>query len=305
MPKQNIHNKMKYTICLLLAVATLWLQSSCTRDDEPVTPTITPTADADDENNEEENDTIKDMTTVVPVAFIAKIDDRYDLSRYTTTRCVLEIYSGVNKIYETINVYPQPSTACTMVAELDEGDHYTCLLWIDFDENGYDISGGLKNVRTGNKPTLAFYAALDFDTDTKKYEVTLHPAVAKMALVASNGTSDGIGSFGVYHAMPFQLLFNVANGNAFIDDGADAYTPRIDFEINSISEDSEVAHFYTFVPDDGLTVDLEIDFNGTHHEEKDVDLRKGCATTLTGDLETMDFNIKITDLIIDEPSISL
>lgn len=299
---------MRLAIILLFATFVSFLHTSCNRNDEPITPTITPTTGADeedDDNDDEENDSIKDMTTAVPVAFIAKIDERYELEEYGMARCALEIYSGANKVYETTNIYTQPSHVYTMTAEIDEGNHYTCLLWVDFDEDGYDVSNGLKDVKTGSNPSLAFYGTLDFNTDTKKYEVMLQPAVAKAVLAASDGTPNGIGSFGVSHAMSFRHSFNVADGNAFIDDEAVPYTPEIIFAINSMPEESEVAHFYTFVPNDGLTVDLDIDFNGTYHEEKDVALRKGCATTLTGNLGTMDFNIKITDLRQEEPNIDL
>ena len=98
---------MRLAIILLFATFVSFLHTSCNRNDEPVTPTITPTTGADEEddnNDDEENDSIKDMTTAVPVAFIAKIDERYELEEYGMARCALGIYSGANKVYETTNI---------------------------------------------------------------------------------------------------------------------------------------------------------------------------------------------------------
>jgi len=57
-----------------------------------------------------------------------------------------------------------------------------------------------------------------------------------------------------------------------------------------------VAEFYTFTPDGGITVNLQVNYNDRSKTTENVALQKGRVTTLEGDSETMDFSTSITDI---------
>ncbi len=51
------------------------------------------------------------------------------------------------------------------------------------------------------------------------------------------------------------------------------------------------------LPDGGMKVNLQIDYNGKAENIENVTLQRERTTTLEGDLETMDFSIIITDFL--------
>ena len=57
-----------------------------------------------------------------------------------------------------------------------------------------------------------------------------------------------------------------------------------------------MAEFYTFTPDGGITVNLQVNYNDRSKTTENVALQKGRVTTLEGDSETMDFSTSITDI---------
>lgn len=291
---------------------------SCNEDDKGLTPPEKTeiTHDREDSDNEQQDDAqpedkeeqkgeettpetgnpeIEDMTTTVPVAFLVSIEERSAVD--VPTRYALEIYSGTERVYETENLYNFPSMVSVLVAELNEGKQYTCLLWADNGTDCYDITDGLKSVRAGSRPSMAFSGNIQFDTETKKYEITLQPAVAAVTLETSDVTESGSGYFGISPTTPLNYMFNVATGN--IEETDKQYSPGVDFTIDDTSGKGEAARFYTFAPTTDTNVDLIVDYNGQYKTAESLPIRKGRATTLRGDLSAMDFSIEITDILKD------
>lgn len=277
--------------CIVFAVT--FMAISCHKDEpdnltlpEDNTETVT-----DNETNEEDEtqdkDEPQDMTTVVPVAFLVSTDsDRFPDG---LTRYAMEVYCGEEKVDETINIYDFPNTNSALIANLREGKQYTCLIWADNGTDSYDISEGLKNVRAGIEPSLAFSGTMDFNTDTKKYEISLQPAVAQIVLKINGTTEGGSGYFGISSATPLNYDFNVATGD--VTETVNSYSPSVDFNVNN-----NVAKFYTFASESGTNVDLIVDCNGKSQIIKNMTIQKGRTLTLEGDLSNMDFNIKISDI---------
>lgn len=310
---------MKRFVWFILAFMSLVIVS-CNEDDEHPTPPeknkTEMTHDREDSSNnqqddaqpedkeeqkgeettpETENPEVEDMTTTIPVAFLVSVGGQNatdGLIRY-----VLEIYSGTERVYETENLYDFPSMVSVLVAELNEGKQYTCLLWADNGTDCYDITGGLKSVRTGSRPSIAFSGTALFDTDTKKYEITLQPAVAAVILETDDSTESGSGYYGISPTTPLNYAFNVATGN--VEETDKQYLPGVDFTVGGVSGDGEAARFYTFAPTTDAYVDLVVDYNGQYKTLENFPIRKGRATTLRGDLSAMDFSIKITDILKD------
>lgn len=277
--------------CIVFAVA--FMTISCHKD-EPDNPTLpegnTETVNGN-ENNEgngtQDGDEPQDMTTVVPVAFLVSTDS--DCFPDGLKRYVMEVYYGEEKVDETVNIYDFPSTNSVLIANLREGEQYTCLIWADNGTDSYDISEGLKNVRTGSEPSLAFSGTMDFNTDTKKYEMGLQPAVAQIVLKTNGTTEGGSGHFGISSATPLDYAFNVATGDVTETDNS--YSPSVDFNVND-----DVTKFYTFAPKNSTNVDLIVDYNGKSQIIKNITIQKGRTLTLEGNLSNMDFNIKISDI---------
>lgn len=244
---------------------------------------------------ETENPEVENMTTTVPIAFLVSVGGQNATDGLT--RYVLEIYSGTERVYETENLYDFPSMVSVLVTELNEGKQYTCLLWADNGTDCYDITDGLKSVRTGSRPSMAFSGNIQFDTDVKKYEITLQPTVAAVILETDDSTESGSGYFGISPTTPLNYAFNVATGN--VEETDKRYSPGVDFTVDGVSGDGEAARFYTFAPTTDAYVDLVVDYNGQYKTVENLPIRKGRATTLRGDLSAMDFSIKITDILKD------
>ena len=286
---------------------------SCNEDDECLTPPEKDqteiTHDGENSDSEQQDDTqpddkeetppetenpeVEDMTTTVPVAFLVSVGGQNATDGLT--RYALEIYSGTEKVYETENLYDFPNTVSVLVAELNEGKRYTCLLWADNGTDCYDITDGLKSIRTGSRPSIAFSGTVQFDTDTKKYEITLQPAVAAVTLEADDATESGSGYFGISPTTPLNYAFNVATGN--VEETDRQYSPGVDFTTDSVSGNGKVARFYTFAPTTDAYVDLIVDYNGQYKVVESLPVRKGRTTTLRGNLSAMDFSIKVTDIL--------
>lgn len=314
---------MKRFVWLALAFMSLVIVS-CNENDERLTPPekdkTEMTHDGEDSGNEQQDDTqpddkeeqeettpetgnpeVEDMTTTVPVAFLVSVEGRSAMDGLT--RYALEIYSGTERVYETENLYDFPNMVSVLVAELNEGEQYTCLLWADNGTDCYDITDGLKSVRTGSRPSIAFSGTALFDTDVKKYEITLQPAVAAVTLETDDSTESGSGYYGISPTTPLNYAFNVATGN--VEETDKRYSPGVDFTTDGVSGNGEVARFYTFAPTTDAYVDLNVDYNGQYKTVENLPIRKGRATTLRGDLSAMDFSIKITDILKDDTNAEL
>ena len=250
---------------------------------------------------ETDNPEVEDMTTTVPVAFLVSIGEQNATDGLT--RYALEIYSGTERVYETENLYDFPSMVSVLVAELNEGKQYTCLLWADNGTDCYDTTDGLKSVRTGSRPSMAFSGNIQFDTDTKKYEITLQPAVAVVTLETSDVTESGSGYFGISPTTPLNYAFNVATGN--VEETDKRYSPGVDFTVDGVSDNGEAARFYTFAPTTDAYVDLVVDYNGQYKAVESLPIRKGRTTTLRGGLSAMDFSIEVTDILKDSTNAEL
>ena len=206
-------------------------------------------------------------------------------------------------MYETENLYDFPCMVSVLVAELNEGKRYTCLLWADNGTDCYDTTDGLKSVRTGSRPSMAFSGNIQFDTDTKKYEITLQPAVAVVTLNTDDATESGSGYFGISPTTPLNYAFNVTTGN--VEETDKQYLPGVDFTVGGVSGDGEAARFYTFAPTTDAYVDLVVDYNGQYKTLENLPIRKGRATTLRGGLSAMDFSIEVTDILKDSTNAEL
>lgn len=306
-------------LCILCLFAAFSV--SCGHDEEPIKDSEPPsieetTDDAYDEEEQEptddsgeddtgvEDDPIVDYTTYVPVAFIAKVDDSFYMNEYDAlTRCVMEIYSDGKKVAEETNVYLSSFRVFTMTTNLDSSKQYKCLLWVDNGTDSYDTSNGLRSINMGSKPSLAFYATLDFNTDVKKYEVALKPAVAKVELESSTVAADGTGSLGVSALTPINYVFDVYDGTA--KNANMQIFPSADFTITNTNGATELAHFYTFAPNDAANVDLDIEYNKHSITIENVPIQTSRTTELVCDMSNMDFNIKIYEMGTDGVNIEL
>lgn len=294
-------------LCILCLFAAFSV--SCGHDEEPIKDNEPPsieeiTDDANDEEEQEptddsgeddtgvEDDPIVDYTTYVPVAFIAKVDDGFYMNEYDAlTRCVMEIYSDGKKVAEETNVYLSSFRVFTMTTNLDSSKQYKCLLWVDNGTDSYDTSNGLRSINMGSKPSLAFYATLDFNTDIKKYEVALKPAVAKVELESSTVAADGTGSLGVSALTPINYMFDVYD-ETVKNENLQIF-PTIDFTAKGVGANSVLAHFYTFAPNYAANIDLDITYNEHSVTKGNVPIQTSRTTKLIWDVPTMDFNIKI------------
>ena len=70
----------------------------------------------------------------------------------------------------------------------------------------------------------------------------------------------------------------------------ETYIPKTVFLLNN---SGKVAEFYTFTPDGGMTVNLQVNYNDRSKTTENVTLQSGYATTLEGDLETMEFDLLV------------
>ena len=174
-------------------------------------------------------------------------------------------------------------------AKLDKGKQYTCLLWFDNGQYGYDISEGLRCIRMSTKPALDFYGKLSFNSDISKYELEMKPAVAQVILKLKEHMQTGNGLFSFSEDTPVKYVFDVSAGTVVSTDVV--YIPKTVFLLNNIGK---VAELYTFVPDGGMNVNLRVDYDGKSSVIEDVMLQKGYATTLEGDIENMTFSVTAT-----------
>lgn len=279
---------MKKLIYVLLAFALLSV--SCSKDDEPIKENP-PIENPDESKNEEEdNDTPEDKTEVQRVTIAATVSDKFTLP--VGTRCEVEFYDAEGKKLDCKKTMASSSERSFNIgAELDKGKQYTCLLWFDNGEYGYDISEGLKSIKMSTKPALAFYGKLVFSSETTTHNIEMKPAVAQTVLKLNNVTQTGSGLFSVSETTPINYVFDVNAGTAISTD--ETYIPKTVFLLNN---SGNVAEFYTFTPDGGITVNLQVNYNDRSKATENVTLQKGRVTTLEGDSETMDFSTVISDM---------
>ena len=140
------------------------------------------------------------------------------------------------------------------------------------------------------KPSLAFYGKLEFNSETTTHNIEMKPAVAQVVLKLNNVTQTGSGLFSVSEATPINYVFDA--GTAISTD--ETYIPKTVFLLNN---SGKVAEFYTFTPDGGITVNLQVNYNDRSKTTENATLQSGYATTLEGDLETMIFSTAITDML--------
>lgn len=280
---------MKKLIYVLLAFALLSV-SSCSKDDEPIKENPPVETPDDGKGEEEDNDTPEDKTEVQRVTITATVGDKFTLP--VGTRCEAEFYDAEGKkLYYEKMIASASERSFNIGAELDKGKQYTCLLWFDNGYYGYDISEGLKSVRMSTKPSLAFYGKLEFNSETTTHNIEMKPAVAQVILKLNNVVQTGSGLFSVSEATPINYIFDVNAGTAISTD--ETYIPKTVFLLNN---SGKVAEFYTFTPDGGITVNLQINYNDRSKTTENVTLQKGRVTTLEGDSETMDFRTSVTDM---------
>lgn len=268
------------------SIAVMLLSASCSHDEEPIReePPVENPSDKEEEKPE-------DKTEVQHVLITANVSDKYKLP--VGTRCEAEFYDEAGKKLDCKKTLASASERSFHIgADLDKGKQYTCLLWFDNGSYSYDISEGLKKVKMSTKPTYAFYGKLIFNSDTQNHTAEMKPAVAQAVLKLNNVTQTGSGIFSISETTPIKYVFNVDAGT--VVSVADAYTPKKVFLINNVGK---AADFCVFAPDGGMKVNLQIDYNGKAENIENVTLQRERTTTLEGDLETMDFNIIITDFL--------
>ena len=280
---------MKKLIYVLLAFALLSV-SSCSKDDEPIKENPPVETPDDGKGEEEDNDTPEDKTEVQRVTITATVGDKFTLP--VGTRCEAEFYDTEGKKLDCKKMIASASERSFNIgAELDKGNQYTCLLWFDNGYYGYDISEGLKSIKMSTKPTLAFYGKLEFNSETTTHNIEMKPAVAQAVLKLNNVVQTGSGLFSVSETTPINYIFDVNAGTAISTD--ETYIPKTVFLLNN---SGKVAEFYTFTPDGGIAVNLQINYNDRSKTTENVTLQKGRVTTLEGNSETMDFSTSITDM---------
>lgn len=271
---------MKKLIYLLFALS--FLSVSCSKEDEPIqeNPSV--------ENPGSEVDTPEDKTEVQHVVITAFVDDKFTLP--SGTRCEAEFYDASGNILDCEKTLAAASEhSFNIGAKLDKGKQYTCLLWFDNGQYGYDISEGLRCIRMSTKPALAFYGKLSFNSDISKYELEMKPAVAQVILKLKEHMQTGNGLFSFSEDTPVKYVFDISAGTVVSTDVA--YIPKTVFLLNNIGK---VAELYTFVPDGGMNVNLQVDYDGKSSTTENVKLQKGYATTLEGDIENMTFDVTAT-----------
>jgi hypothetical protein len=267
---------MKKLIYLLVILASLFI--SCGKEDNPI--------------NVEDNkdDAPEDKTEVQHILITANVSENFKLP--VGTRCEAEFYDQDGKKVDCKKMIASASERSFNIgAELDKGKQYTCLLWFDNGYYGYDISEGLKKIKMSTKPSLAFYGKLEFNSEATTHNIEMKPAVAQVVLKLNNVVQTGSGLFSVSEATPINYVFDVNAGTAISTD--ETYIPKTVFLLNN---SGKVAEFYTFTPDGGITVNLQVNYNDRSKTTENVTLQKGRVTTLEGDSETMDFSTIITDM---------
>lgn len=267
---------MKKLIYLLVILASLFI--SCGKEDNPI--------------NVEDNkdDAPEDKTEVQHILITANVSENFKLP--VGTRCEAEFYDQDGKKVDCKKMIASASERSFNIgAELDKGKQYTCLLWFDNGYYGYDISEGLKKIKMSTKPSLDFYGKLEFNSEATTHNIEMKPAVAQVVLKLNNVVQTGSGLFSVSEATPINYVFDVNAGTAISTD--ETYIPKTVFLLNN---SGKVAEFYTFTPDGGITVNLQVNYNDRSKTTENVTLQKGRVTTLEGDSETMDFSTIITDM---------
>ena len=265
---------MKKLIYLLVILASLFI--SCGKEDNPI--------------NVEDNkdDAPEDKTEVQHILITANVSENFKLPVGTRA----EFYDQDGKKVDCKKMIASASERSFNIgAELDKGKQYTCLLWFDNGYYGYDISEGLKKIKMSTKPSLAFYGKLEFNSEATTHNIEMKPAVAQVVLKLNNVVQTGSGLFSVSEATPINYVFDVNAGTAISTD--ETYIPKTVFLLNN---SGKVAEFYTFTPDGGITVNLQVNYNDRSKTTENVTLQKGRVTTLEGDSETMDFSTIITDM---------
>ncbi|MFR9166610.1 MAG: hypothetical protein ACLVKO_10490 [Dysgonomonas sp.] len=268
---------MKKLIYTLVILASLFI--SCGKEDNHI--------------NEElpVDDTPEDKTEVQHILITANVRENFKLP--VGTRCEAEFYDKDGKKVDCKKTLSAASERSFNIgADLDKGKQYTCLLWFDNGSYGYDISEGLKSVRMSTKPSMAFYGKLEFNSETTTHNIEMKPAVAQVVLKLNNVIQTGSGLFSVSEATPINYVFDVNAGTAISTD--ETYIPKTVFLLNN---SGKVAEFYTFTPDGGITVNLQVNYNDRSKTTENATLQSGYATTLEGDLETMIFSTAITDML--------
>lgn len=268
---------MKKLIYTLVILASLFI--SCGKEDNHI--------------NEElpVDDTPEDKTEVQHILITANVRENFKLP--VGTRCEAEFYDKDGKKVDCNKTLSAASERSFYIgADLDKGKQYTCLLWFDNGSYGYDISEGLKSVRMSTKPSMAFYGKLEFNSETTTHNIEMKPAVAQVVLKLNNVIQTGSGLFSVSEATPINYVFDVNAGTAISTD--ETYIPKTVFLLNN---SGKVAEFYTFTPDGGITVNLQVNYNDRSKTTENATLQSGYATTLEGDLETMIFSTAITDML--------
>lgn len=267
---------MKKLIYLFVILASLFI--SCGKEDNPIN------------GEDNKDDAPEDKTEVQHILITANVSENFKLP--VGTRCEAEFYDQDGKKVDCKKTLSAASERSFYIgADLDKGKQYTCLLWFDNGEYGYDISEGLKKIKMSTKPSLAFYGKLEFNSETTTHNIEMKPAVAQVVLKLNNVTQTGSGLFSVSETTPIKYVFDVNSGTAISTDVT--YIPKTVFLLNS---SGKVAEFYTFTPDGGITVNLQVNYNDRSKTTENVTLQKGRVTTLEGDSETMDFSTIITDM---------
>lgn len=271
---------MKKLVYILFALALI--STSCSKDD--VIKENPPIGNPD----EGEDDTPIDKIETQRVVITAHVEDKFILP--SGTRCYAEFYDADGTKLDCKKFLSAASEHSFYVGvELEKGKQYTCLIWIDNGQYGYDLSNGLKNIRMTTKPGLAFYGKIDFNSASTQYELEMKPAVAQVILKLKEHPQTGNGLFSFSEDTPVKYVFDVSAGTVVSTDVA--YIPKTVFLLNNIGK---VAELYTFVPDGGMNVNLMVDYNGKSYTTENVLLQKGYATTLEGDIVNMTFSVTAT-----------
>lgn len=271
---------MKKLVYILFALALI--STSCSKDD--VIKENPPIGNPD----EGEDDTPIDKIETQRVVITAHVEDKFILP--SGTRCDAEFYDADGTKLDCKKFLSAASEHSFYVGvELEKGKQYTCLIWIDNGQYGYDLSNGLKNIRMTTKPGLAFYGKIDFNSASTQYELEMKPAVAQVILKLKEHPQTGNGLFSFSEDTPVKYVFDVSAGTVVSTDVA--YIPKTVFLLNNIGK---VAELYTFVPDGGMNVNLMVDYNGKSYTTENVLLQKGYATTLEGDIVNMTFSVTAT-----------
>ena len=273
---------MKKLVCILFAF--VFLSTSCSKEDEPIRENP-PIENPDDEK---EDDTPEDKTETQRVVITARVEDKFILP--SGTRCEAEFYDADGTKLDCEKFLSAASQHSFYVgAELEKGKQYTCLVWIDNGQYGYDITNGLKKISMTTKPRLAFHGRIDFNSETTKYELEMKPAVAQVILELKEHMQTGNGLFSFSEDTPVKYVFDVSAGTVASTDAA--YIPKTILFLNNIGKAAEL---YTFVSDGGMSVNLRVDYDGKSSTVENVPLQKGYATTLEGDIESMTFSVTAT-----------